>query len=135
MGKIMKQCIAFALLGVLSLPAVASAQQSSHKFLYRAELTIEGVKDLQKRTAVGLRANIIKATESAGCKQEYWYFDPLTSVAFGGVDCQSEMAPAALVTAVNAAGFAKLSYWAVLTAEQMDGLLSKAPNVRAPQNQ
>ena len=131
----MKQCIAFALLGVLSLPAVASAQQSSHKFLYRAELTIESVKDLQKRTAVGLRANIIKATESAGCKQEYWYFDPLTSVAFGGVDCQSEMGPAALVTAVNAAGFAKLSYRAVLTAEQLDGLLSKAQSVRAPQNQ
>jgi hypothetical protein len=119
----------------LCIGGPAIAQQSSHKFLYRAELTTEGVKDLQKRTAVALRANIIKATESVGCKQEYWYFDPLTSVAFGGVDCQSEMAPATLVTAVNAAGFAKLSYWAVLTAEQMDGLLSKAQNVRAPQNQ
>ena len=134
-GNIMKRCVAFALLGVLSLPGTASAQQSSHKFVYRAELTVEGVKDLQKRTAVALRANIIKATESVGCKQEYWYFDPLTSVAFGGVDCQSETAPVALVTAVNAAGFAKLSYRAVLTAEQVDGILSKSSNVRAPQNQ
>jgi hypothetical protein len=131
----MERCIAFALVGILLVPATASAQQSSHKFVYRAELTTEGMKDLQKRTAVGLRANVIKATESTGCKQEYWYFDPLTSVAFGGVDCQSEMGPAALVTAVNAAGFAKLSYRAVLTAEQLDGLLSKSPNVRPPQNQ
>ncbi len=131
----MTRCVAFAFLGVLTLPATASAQQSRHKFLYRPELTVEGVKDLQRRTAVGLRANIIKATESVGCKQGYWYFDPLNSVAFGGVDCQSEMAPAVLVTAVNAAGFVKLSYWAVLTAEQMDGLLSKSPKVRAPQNQ
>jgi hypothetical protein len=131
----MKRYIAFALLTVLSLPTVASAQQPSHKFVYRAELTTEGLKDMQKRTAVGLRASVVKATAAAGCKQEYWYFDPLTSVAFGGVDCQSEMGPAALVTVVNAAGFAKLSYRAVLTAEQMDELLSKSQNVRPPQNQ
>jgi hypothetical protein len=131
----MRRYIAFAFLGVFSLTTNAVAQPSSHKFVYRAELTAEGVKDLQKRTAVGLRANIIKATESIGCKQEYWYFDPLTSVAFGGVDCQSETAPAAIVMAVNAAGFAKLSYRAVLTAEQLDAILSKSQNVRAPQNQ
>jgi hypothetical protein len=131
----MTRCLSFVLLGLISLPVTVNAQQSGHKFVYRAELTTEGVKDLQKRTAVGLRANVMKATESAGCKQEYWYFDPLTRVAFGGVDCQSEMGPAALVTAVNAAGFAKLSYRAVLTAEQVDELLSKAQSVRAPQNQ
>jgi hypothetical protein len=128
----MKQYIALTLFGVLALPATAHAQ---HKFVYRAELTAEGVKDLKARTAVGLRANIVNATESVGCKQEYWYFDPLVSVAFGGVDCPSETAPVAVVTAVNAAGFARLSYRAVLTAEQLDAILSKTPAVRAPQNQ
>jgi hypothetical protein len=127
----MKQYITLALFGLLALPGTAQAQ---HKFVYRAELTTEGVKDLKARTAVGLRASVIKATESAGCKQEYWYFDPLTSVAFGGVDCQAPTGPAALVTAVNAAGFAKLRYRALLTAEQLDELLSKGTNVRAPQN-
>src|ERR1700757_4778192 len=122
----MKQYIALALFGILALPGTAQAQ---HKFVYRAELTTEGVKDLKTRTAVGLRANIIKAAESVGCKQEYWYFDPLNSIAFGGVDCQSDTAPVALVAAVNAAGFAKLSYRAVLTAEQFDAILSKYPNV------
>jgi hypothetical protein len=128
----MKPYIALALLGVLALSGTAQAQ---HKYVYRADLTTEGVKDLKTRTAVGLRANIIKATESVGCKQEFWYFDPLTSVAFGGVDCQAENAPVAIVTAVNAAGFAKLSYRAVLTAEQLDAMLSKSTAVRAPQNQ
>jgi hypothetical protein len=128
----MKQYIALALFGILALPGTAQAQ---HKFVYRAELSTEGVKDLRARTAVGLRANVIKATESVGCKQEYWYFDPLSSVAFGGVDCQTETAPAAVVTAVNASGFAKLSYRAVLTAEQLDAILSKSAGVRAPQNQ
>jgi hypothetical protein len=128
----MKQYIALALFGLLALPETAQAQ---HKFVYRAELTTEGVKDLKARTAVGLRGNVIKATESVGCKQEYWYFDPLISVAFGGVDCQTETAPVALITTVNAAGFAKLSYRAVLTAEQLDTILSKSTSVRAPQNQ
>jgi hypothetical protein len=132
----MRRGVAFALLGfVLAAAGTAAAQQVSHKFVYRADLTVEGVKDIQKRTAVALRANIIKAAESVGCKQEYWYFDPLNSIAFGGVDCQSDTAPVALVAAVNAAGFAKLSYRAVLTAEQFDAILSKYPNVRAPQNQ
>jgi hypothetical protein len=124
----MKRLIALAVLGVSTLPVTANAQ---HKFVYRAEFTAEGLKDLQKRSAVGLRTNVIKATESAGCKQEYWYFDPLTSTAYGGADCQSDGAPA---TAVNAAGFVKLTYRAVLTAEQLDALVAKNPNYRVPQN-
>jgi hypothetical protein len=128
----MKRLIALAVLGVFTLPVTANAQ---HKFVYRAEFTAEGLKDLQKRSAVGLRTNVIKATESAGCKQEYWYFDPLTSTAYGGADCQSDGAPATIVTAVNAAGFVKLTYRAVLTAEQMDALVAKSPNYRVPQNQ
>jgi hypothetical protein len=128
----MKQFIALALFGVLALPATAQAQ---HKFVYDARLTQDGVKDLQKRTALGLRSVIFKAAEAVGCKQEYWYFDPLNSVGYGGADCQTEMGPAALATAVNAAGFARVRWRPVLTAEQMDEILSKGSNVRAPQNQ
>jgi hypothetical protein len=128
----MKRFIALAVLGVFALPITASAQ---HKFVYRVEFTIEGLKDLQKRTAVGLRTNVIKATESMGCKQEYWYIDPLTSTAYGGADCPTDAAPAVIVTTVNAAGFVKLTYRAVLTAEQMDAVMAKNPNYRIPQNQ
>jgi hypothetical protein len=55
----MKQYIALALFGILALPGTAQAQ---HKFVYRAELTAEGVKDLKARTAVGLRANVITSS-------------------------------------------------------------------------
>jgi hypothetical protein len=128
----MKRFIALAVLGVFALPVSANAQ---HKFVYRVEFTTEGLKDLQKRTAVGLRTNVIKATESMGCKQEYWYIDPLTSTAYGGADCPTDVAPAVIVTTVNAAGFVKLTYRAVLTAEQMDTVMAKNPNYRIPQNQ
>jgi hypothetical protein len=129
---VMKPYITLALFGALALPTSAHAQ---HKFVYWAELTQDGVKDLQMRTAKGLRASIIKATESVGCKQEYWYIEPLTSIAYGGVDCPSDAAPVAIVTTVNAAGFARLTYRSVLTAEQMDEQLSKNPHYKAPQNQ
>jgi hypothetical protein len=39
------------------------------------------------------------------------------------------------VAAVRAAGFAKLSYGAVLTAEQFDAIFLKYPNERGPQNE
>jgi hypothetical protein len=127
----MKQYIALALFGLVALPGAAHAQ---NKFVYDAQLTQEGVKDLQKRSAAGLRTAIIKAAEAVGCKQEYWYFEPLVSVGHGGVDCPTATAPVALITAVNAAGFARVRWRAVLTAEQMDELLSKGSNIRAPQN-
>src|ERR1700760_1780489 len=128
----MRKYFALALLGVFVLPPTAQAQ---NKFVYDARLTPDGVKDLQKRGAIALRTNVFKVVESAGCKPEYWYFDPLTSVAYGGADCQTPSAAVSIVTAVNAAGFARLRWRALLTAEQMDDALSKGANVRAPQNQ
>ena len=86
----MKRYIVVALFGVLALAGTAHAQ---NKFVYDAQLTQEGVKDLQKRSAVGLRTVIIKAAEAVGCKQEYWYFEPLVSVGHGGVDCPTAAAP------------------------------------------
>jgi hypothetical protein len=132
----------FALAGtvmlIVSAPAAPLAQQAGsggHKFLYRAVLTSEGLKDLQKRTATGLRANILKFTESFGCKQEYWYFDPFESTAYGGVECPDELTIATITTTVNSAPYARLTYWSVLTAEQMDQAAAKAATSRPPQQQ
>jgi hypothetical protein len=125
-------------MGVALLPGNAIAQQSGttmHKYIYRAVFTSEGLKDLQKRTASGLRANILKFTESVGCKQEFWYVDPLNSTAYGGVECPDDLAIATITTTVNAAPYARLTYWSVLTAEQMDQAAAKAANSRPPQQQ
>jgi hypothetical protein len=124
--------------GIAVLPGDAVAQQAAsatHKYMYRAVLTTEGVKDLQKRSATGLRTNIVKFTESLGCKQEFWYFDPLNSTAYGAVDCPDEMAVATITTTVNAAPYARLTYWSVLTAEEMDKAATRAASSRPPQQQ
>ncbi len=140
----MNRHIAFALNLSLAIPGLAAlagdavAQQAgpaAHKYIYRAVLTSEGLKDLQKRSATALRGNIVKFTESLGCKQEFWYFDPLNSTAYGGVACPDEMTIATITTTVNAAPYARLTYWSVLTAEQMDQAATRAASSRPPQQQ
>jgi hypothetical protein len=90
---------------------------------------------IQELSGQTLRANILKFTESVGCKQEFWYVDPLNSTAYGGVECPDDLAIATITTTVNAAPYARLTYWSVLTAEQMDQAAAKAANSRPPQQQ
>jgi hypothetical protein len=135
----MRTALAFAALSLL-VPGVgftqaAFAQQGGHKYLYRAVLTAEGVKDLKTRTAVALRGNIVKLFESVGCKYEFWYFDFLNTTAYGGVDCPNEAAVAAIMLTVNAAPYARLTYWSVLSAEELDKAATTAANTRPPQQQ
>jgi hypothetical protein len=130
--------LASLLSGTIVLSSAAVAQQAGptmHKYLYRAVLTVEGVKDLKMRTAVALRANIIKFVESVGCKHDYWYFDFLNTTAYGGANCPSEAAIATIALTVNAAPYARLTYWSVLTAEELDKAVANAANTRPPQQQ
>lgn len=116
----------------------ALAQQpgpTMHKYLYRAVLTAEGVKDLKMRTAVALKANVFKFAESMGCKQGFWYFDFLNTTAYGDADCPSETAIATIMLTVNSAPYARLTYWSVLTAEELDKAVAAAANTRPPQQQ
>jgi hypothetical protein len=119
-------------------PGGLLAQQASpttHKYLYRAVLTTEGVKDLKMRTAVGLRNNIFKFVDSVGCKQDFWYFDFLNTTAYGAVECPSEAAVATIMVTVNAAPYARLTYWSVMSAEETDKAIAGASNARPPQQQ
>ena len=130
---------AFSLLvPTIGFGEAAVAQQTGptmHKYLYRAVLTAEGVKDLKARTAVALKGSIVKFAESAGCKHDFWYFDFLNTTAYGGVDCPSETAVATIMLTVNAAPYARLTYWAVLSAEELDKAAAIAANTRPPQQQ
>lgn len=122
----------------LGFTQCALAQQAGptmHKYLYRAVLTTEGVKDLKMRTAVALRTNVLKFAESVGCKQDFWYFDFLNTTAYGAVDCPNETAIATIMLTVNAAPYARLTYWSVLTAEELDEAVASSANTRAPQQQ
>ncbi len=139
----MKRVVTFAFLSLL-FPGLALTvddavgQQSGparHKYFFRASLTLEGLKNLQKQSVTALRAGVAKFDESVGCKLETWYFDYTEVTAYGFADCPDEITAATLQLASNTAGFAHVVYRPVLSAEDADKALMKANSTRPPQQQ
>jgi uncharacterized protein with GYD domain len=127
------------LCSTLALPCGAAlAQQSSgphHKYLFQAAFTPDGIKNLQKQSASGFKAGVAKFFESVGGRLESWYFDYANNTAYGFVDYPDEIAAATAQATVNAAGFARVTYKSVLSAEDADKALAKSAGARPPQQQ
>jgi uncharacterized protein with GYD domain len=133
--------VGIASLGIALLSGSAIAQQTAsahHKYFLRSVWTAEALKDLQKRTATGNVAGVVKFDESIGCKLESWYFDyseSVESVNYGIVDCPDDISIAILATAVNTTGTVHVTVRPVLSAEDMDKVLAKSVAARPPQQQ
>jgi uncharacterized protein with GYD domain len=128
--------VAALTLGLANLPNSAIAQQAGptmHKYLSRAILTPEGIKNLQKQPPTALKAGIAKFTESVGGKLESWYFDFGTSTGWAIIDYPDDIAATAAQMTVNAAGFARVTLMPLITAEEADKALAKI--TRPPQQQ
>ncbi len=124
--------------GLIFLSNNALGQQpgpASHKYFFRAALTVEGIRDLQNRSATALRAGVAKLNESVGCKLESWYFDYGENTTYGFVDCPDEIAAATLAAGGNAGGFAHVTYRSVLSPEDADKALAKSKATRPAQQQ
>ena len=130
---------ALLLFAGLGLPSgEAAAQQAAptvHRYLVRAVLTEEGLKNLQKQPPTALKAGIAKFLESVGGKLEFWYFDYGESTAYAVNDYPDEISAATAQVSTNAAGFAHVTIRPVLSAEDMDKAVAKVPPVRVPQQQ
>jgi uncharacterized protein with GYD domain len=127
---------AMAVMGFALLPEAALAQQAGqtmHKYLSRAVLTPEGIKNLQKQPPTALKAGIAKFTESVGGKLEAWYFDFGTSTGWAIIDYPDDTAATAAQMTVNAAGFARVTLIPLITAEEADKAVMKI--TRPPQQQ
>ena len=115
--------------------ALGQQAQQTHRYLVRAVLTTEGVKNLQKQPPTALKAGVAKFDESLGGKVEFWYFDYGESTAYSVVDFPDEIAAATAQAAANAGGFARVTFRPLLSAEEMDKALAKAGTIRVPQQQ
>jgi uncharacterized protein with GYD domain len=146
MEKVMKRCTTLILTtGLLlcvglALPnGEAIGQQQTgpifHRYLVRAELTPEGIKNLQKQPPTALKAGVAKFVESVGGKLEFWFFDYGESTAYSVIDYPDEVAAATAQLSTNAAGFARVRIRPLLSAEEMDKAVAKMPPVRVPQQQ
>ena len=127
------------LLGLVLPTGEAIGQQAGptfHRYLVRAVLTAEGLKNLQNPTA--LKAGVAKFVESVGGKLEFWYFDYGAATAYSVIDYPDEVAAATAQLSSNAAGYARVTIRPLLTAEEMDKAVAKWPpsdlrnNNRAP---
>ena len=121
----------------LALPSgdAIGQQQTLHRYLVRAELTGEGLRNLQKQPPTALKAGVAKFVESVGGKLEYWFFDYGESTAYSVIYYPDEIATATAQLSTNAAGFARVRIRPLLSAEEMDNVVAKVPPVRVPQQQ
>jgi uncharacterized protein with GYD domain len=127
---------ALTALGPAFLSSNAIGQQAGptmHKYLSRAVMTPEGIKNLQKQPPTALKAGIAKFTESVGGKLESWYFDFATSTGWAIIDYPDDIGAAAAAMTINAAGFARVTLTPLITAEEADKALAKT--TRPPQQQ
>jgi uncharacterized protein with GYD domain len=124
-------------LALLNGDAVGQQQTGStlHRYLVRADLTPEGIKNLQKQPPTALKAGVAKFVESVGGKLEFWFFDYGESTAYSVIEYPDEVAAATAQLSTNAAGFARVRIRPLLSAEDMDKAVAKMPPVRVPQQQ
>jgi uncharacterized protein with GYD domain len=130
---------ALVLLLGLAVPNDEAASQQAgptlHRYLVRAVLTAEGLKNLQKQPPTALKAGVAKFVESVGGKLESWFFDYGESTAYSVIDYPDEIAAATAQLSTNAAGYARVTIRPLLSAEEMDKAVAKMPPVRVPQQQ
>jgi uncharacterized protein with GYD domain len=83
------------LLGLVLPPGEAVGQQAGptfHRYLVRAVLTAEGLKNLQKQPPTALKVGVAKFVESVGGKLEFWYFDYGAATAYSVIQYPDEIA-------------------------------------------
>jgi uncharacterized protein with GYD domain len=131
-------CLALLCSG-LTLPSggVLGQQMSlpHRKYLFQAAFTPDGIKNLQRQSATGFKAGVAKFFGASGGRLESWYFDYAENTAYGFVDYPDEIAAATAQATVNAAGFARVTYRPVLSAEDADKALAKSAAISPPQQQ
>jgi uncharacterized protein with GYD domain len=85
------------LLGLVLPTGEAVGQQAGptlHRYLVRAVLTAEGLKNLQKQPPTALKVGVAKFVESVGGKLEFWFFDYGAATAYSVIEYPDEIAAA-----------------------------------------
>src|SRR5262245_20773295 len=130
--------VALLLLGLVLPTGEAVSQQAGptfHRYLVRAALTAEGLKNLKKQPPTALKAGVAKFVESAGGKLEFWYFDYAGAPPYSVIQYPDEIAAATAQLVRKSAGFARVTIRPLLTAEEMDKAVEKWHPIRIPQEQ
>lgn len=102
------------------------------KYLIRANYVGEGIKGLLKEGGTSRRAAAEKAVQSVGGKMEAFYYAFGTTDAYVIIDVPDNVSMAALALTIAASGAVSITTDVLLTAEEVDAAVEKAPTYRAP---
>jgi len=102
-----------------------------HKYLNRAVITPEGIKNFQKQKPTALKVGIAKFAESVGGKLESWYFDFANHIGWAIIDYPDDVSAAAAAMT----GFATITLTPLITVEEADKAFEKFAVTRPPQLQ
>jgi uncharacterized protein with GYD domain len=102
------------------------------KYLFQATYSAEGIKGLEKDTAVGRKAALSKAVESLGGKLEalYWAFGQHDWVLLA--DLPDNASATAFSLAVSGSGLLRVVTTPLVSAEETDSAFQKKVNFQAP---
>jgi uncharacterized protein with GYD domain len=102
------------------------------KYLFTANLTMDGIKGTMKEGGTARKAAVEKAIKSLGGTPEAYYY------AFGGTDVvgiadmPDNVSAAAFALLVTVAGGAAVSTTVLLTPEEVDEIAKKTGDYRPP---
>ena len=102
------------------------------KYMFQANLAVEGVKGLLKEGGSSRRLAIEKTAQSVGGKLEGFYFAFGDTDVFVIVDLPDNAAAAAVALTVSASGAVVAKTTVLLTPEELDIAVKKTPNYRPP---
>jgi uncharacterized protein with GYD domain len=102
------------------------------KYLITANYVGDGIKGLLKEGGTSRRAAVDKALQSVGGKVEAFFYAFGDADAFVIVDVPDNTSMAALALTVAASGVVTLKTTVLMTPEEVDKAIKKAPTYRAP---
>jgi uncharacterized protein with GYD domain len=102
------------------------------KYLIQGNYLAEGVKGLMKEGALKRREAVDKLISSLGGKVESMYYAFGDTDVFVVIDLPDNISAAAAALVVNASGAVTIKSTMLMTPEEMDKAVKKAPSYRAP---
>jgi uncharacterized protein with GYD domain len=102
------------------------------KYLIRANYTGDGVKGLMSEGGSKRRDAAKAAVESVGGSLECMYYAFGETDVYGIVDMPDDASATAVSLLINASGAVTLNLVPLMTPEDVDAAMAKAPTYRAP---
>jgi uncharacterized protein with GYD domain len=102
------------------------------KYLWQANYVGEGLKGLLKEGGSSRRAVVEKIIDSMGGKLEAFYYSFGETDVYTIVDMPDNVSAAALALAIAASGAVTLKTTVLMTPEEIDKAVKKAPSYRPP---